>query len=589
MVTGDVQQLVRAIASGADPARVADRALRAALAACGARDGMVVASAGGRVEVLASAGTPSSALDAAARASSASGRPAWRTEEGSGHAVFGAPLRTGASTVGAIALAGGIGRIDPAVVSLFADTIALALGARPRTSARVVDVLEAVVVAGRESDADAVVARAVDTAVALFGANAACALVARDGHLRLGAARHLTTARLGVAFDAPELRELLSSSTVRVEHARSAVARLLTDGDDALVVIPLGRGRGHLLLLVATAPDPSLLSELAAFGRAIGAALVGPELRSQARVADAIVGALTTSSPNPVLVTSTDGSVLHANARGARLVDQMPHDAHSHVVAAVDADGVEHAYRVRRVTVTDPDGADVHVAAFDDVTARGEIERIKADLVAVIGHELRTPLTVLRSGLRTLSKRGTAITEDALISTLDAMARNVARLERLIEDLLFVAAATEGHNVIDVTPTDLAALVDAVAGGRVRVRRPSSPLVVGVDAALVRRALDHLVDNACKHSEGDVEVEVVVRDGEVEIAVVDHGAGIFSGDLPTLFSRFRQIDGSSTRATGGTGLGLFVTRRIVEAHGGRIWCSSRLGQGTRFAFTLPST
>jgi signal transduction histidine kinase len=73
----------------------------------------------------------------------------------------------------------------------------------------------------------------------------------------------------------------------------------------------------------------------------------------------------------------------------------------------------------------------------------------------------------------------------------------------------------------------------------------------------------------------------------VEVAVVDTGVGIFSGDIPTLFRRFRQLDGSSTRATGGTGLGLYVARRIVEAHGGRIWCESRLGHGSRFVVTLP--
>ncbi len=78
------------------------------------------------------------------------------------------------------------------------------------------------------------------------------------------------------------------------------------------------------------------------------------------------------------------------------------------------------------------------------------------------------------------------------------------------------------------------------------------------------------------------------RAGEIELAVVDAGEGIFSGDLPLLFSRFQQLDGSSTRATGGTGLGLYISKRIVEAHGGRIWVESPgPNRGSAFYIRLP--
>jgi signal transduction histidine kinase len=99
--------------------------------------------------------------------------------------------------------------------------------------------------------------------------------------------------------------------------------------------------------------------------------------------------------------------------------------------------------------------------------------------------------------------------------------------------------------------------------------------------------LHHLVDNALKYSDGEVVIELTDRGDELEIAVIDKGPGIFSGDVPRLFERFFQLDGASTRAHGGTGIGLYVSRRLVEAHGGKIWCESRLGVGSRFAFTLP--
>ena len=82
-------------------------------------------------------------------------------------------------------------------------------------------------------------------------------------------------------------------------------------------------------------------------------------------------------------------------------------------------------------------------------------------------------------------------------------------------------------------------------------------------------------------------MHVADEDDRVVVSVVDEGPGIFSGDVPQLFERFRQLDGSSTRAAGGTGLGLYICRRLVELHGGRIWCDSRLGVGSCFAFAVP--
>jgi signal transduction histidine kinase len=251
-------------------------------------------------------------------------------------------------------------------------------------------------------------------------------------------------------------------------------------------------------------------------------------------------------------------------------------------VSIVDRDGRE---RVFRLAVAQAAGS--RVVVLEDMTSRSEIERLKADLGAVIGHELRTPVTIVKSAVRTLIRRGAGMDDGARTTLLDATARNLERLERLVEDLLFVAEVDDRPTALRVEQIDLGGLLDALAGERVRVERPPGRIMVPGDAGKLTHALRHLLDNALKHSEEEVVVELHELPDDVEVAVIDRGRGIFTGDVPNLFRRFHQLDGSSTRATGGSGLGLYVARRVVEAHGGRIWCQSRLGQGSRFAFILP--
>jgi two-component system phosphate regulon sensor histidine kinase PhoR len=573
VVTSEVQHLLRLVASGAGPRRVAARVVHSAMTACGARDGLVI----GAGEVLAASGSPSSALRDAAASARELGRPVRRAEPGSTRTALAVPIRTGGETAGALAVAGDVARIEPSVLSLLADVLAVAMATGDAAS--LVDALDAAVeVAGT----DDVPGRTLDHAVELFGATAGCVLVADgDARLRLAAARHLSTEQLQAAFASPALRDVLATPVLRVDAPGSLAARVL-DRDGALVAVPLGPRLGLLLLLVRTPPDPATARVLTAFARGAGVGLGNATARRRIETSDAVASAIAAAVHQPIVVTGPDGRMLHGNPSGSRLRAHLP-DVDTGEVAVTEDDGSEHVYRVVRSTV--PGGVDVIV--LDDVTAAREIERIKADLIAVIGHELRTPITVIRGGVRTLAKRGTAITQDALDTTVDAMTRNITRLERLIEDLLFVSSVSDGKHAIKPVETDLGDVVVEHTSERVRIVRPPGPIPVTCDPANVQRALDHLVDNALKHSEDEVVVEVVVHEREIEIAVVDRGPGIFSGDIPHLFTRFRQLDGSSTRSTGGTGLGLYIARRIAEAHGGRVGVTSRLGQGSRFAFVLP--
>ncbi|MGH9282783.1 MAG: sensor histidine kinase, partial [Acidimicrobiales bacterium] len=199
------------------------------------------------------------------------------------------------------------------------------------------------------------------------------------------------------------------------------------------------------------------------------------------------------------------------------------------------------------------------------------------------------PITVIKGYMQTLVRRGDSLTPERKAQALNALESNVSRLERLIEDLLFMSAIEQRSAAMDLRPHDLAAILRAEAGPRVIVGTPPHPVEVEIDDARLARVLHHLLTNALEHSAGEVHLGLVEAEGEVEVSVTDTGPGIFSGDLPYLFDRFRQLDSSSTRTHGGVGIGLYICRRVVEALGGRIWCESRLGVGSRFIFTLPTT
>jgi signal transduction histidine kinase len=235
-----------------------------------------------------------------------------------------------------------------------------------------------------------------------------------------------------------------------------------------------------------------------------------------------------------------------------------------------------------------PGGRDLgRILVLEDVTKERETDKIKNDFVSVIGHELRTPLTVVKGYVKMLAMKGPNIDEASLDTCTKALTNNTSRLERLIEDLLFVSSIESRRPTLDLQPVDAGQVLDEFAGGRVTVQRPRKNIPVQLDRTKFDQVMHHLIDNALKYTEGEVVVTVVDQDDAVEIRVDDSGPGIYSGDVPQLFERFRQLDGSATRAHGGTGLGLYICRRLVELQGGRIWCDSRLGVGSRFAFTVP--
>ena len=223
-------------------------------------------------------------------------------------------------------------------------------------------------------------------------------------------------------------------------------------------------------------------------------------------------------------------------------------------------------------------------------------QRLRQQLVADVAHELRTPLANIRGYLEAIED-GVVEADEATLRTLRDEA---SHLNRLVDDLQELAQAEAGNLRLDRGPTDPAELIgratDAVRARAVELGialtatvAPDLP-AVEVDPQRITQVLHNLLTNALTHTPegGSVTVEAWrAPEGMVAIGVADTGAGIDPEDLPRIFERFYRADSSRSRATGGSGLGLTITRRLVEAHGGRITAASELGRGSCFTFTLP--
>jgi signal transduction histidine kinase len=239
--------------------------------------------------------------------------------------------------------------------------------------------------------------------------------------------------------------------------------------------------------------------------------------------------------------------------------------------------------------------------AFNDMAGRiAALLRSEKELIANVSHELRTPLARIRVVLELAEER-----PESTRRYLAEVARDLGELERLVDDVLTAARLdlAEGRVGDQLPPLRRLRVepgeVVEEAAERFRQAHPGRPLRLDVgeglpaldaDPVLLRRALDNLLDNAQKYSDGASPVALDVRagPGEVSFRVRDQGIGVDEADLPRLFSPFFRTDRSRDRTTGGLGLGLTLTKRIIEAHGGSIGLDSRPGVGTTVSFAIPA-
>jgi signal transduction histidine kinase len=243
-------------------------------------------------------------------------------------------------------------------------------------------------------------------------------------------------------------------------------------------------------------------------------------------------------------------------------------------------------------------GREREQVAAEDARRLREHDRLKDSLIASVSHELRTPLTSIRGYLELVLEEESGELTDEQRAHLAIVERNARRLQLVVGDLLFVAQVDAGMLAIERAPVDLVAL----AGDCVEAARPfalekgvalslsaDSGPELSADAARLGQVLDNLVSNALKFTPagGRVEVRTSASDGHAVFEVADTGSGIPAGDLKRVFERFFRTAGANAQAVQGTGLGLGITKAIVEAHGGTIGVESEEGAGTTFRVELP--
>jgi signal transduction histidine kinase len=227
-----------------------------------------------------------------------------------------------------------------------------------------------------------------------------------------------------------------------------------------------------------------------------------------------------------------------------------------------------------------------------------EVDRMKDQLLSNVSHELRTPITIVKSALELMLDDEVSEEQGKLVLMSKS---NLNRLDTLVGDLLFFSTKEREIPEEEIDKVSLKDVIKEATSGishmaeinDITVTTNMSKNLPKMDASKSRliQVFTNLLGNSIKFNKekGSINIKVVYKQGddEVSVSVSDTGVGIPKDQLPRVFERFYQVDGTTSRKYGGTGLGLAITKSIVEAHGGKIWVESVVGEGTTFHFTLP--
>ncbi len=238
------------------------------------------------------------------------------------------------------------------------------------------------------------------------------------------------------------------------------------------------------------------------------------------------------------------------------------------------------------------------VMVLHDISELRRLERVRRDFVANVSHEFKTPLTAIQGFAETLLEGALDDTEHRA-RFVEIIRDHAVRLARLTDDLLKLSQIEAGRMDVELRTVNICELTYACVetvrfaakkkNHEIEIHCPADLPNVMADANRLREVLINLLENAVQYTPlgGHIEVRVERADEMVILTVADNGIGIPQGEQERIFERFYRVDSARSREAGGTGLGLSIARHIVEAHGGKIWVDSAVGQGSRFHFSVP--
>ena len=485
-----------------------------------------------------------------------------------------------------------------------------------------------------ELDPAAVLDEVVQQAPELVNADACAIRVLEEGELVVRAAEGLgaeeavdtrSPADAWLSGDVVQSRAPVALESAGADARLRQLDPMLAAGNSAYLGVPLAGPEGTpvgVLAVYATEPRPWREEEvqaLLALAASTSAALANAELYQRVAEEKERSFAILANIADGIVAVDREGRVVLWNEAAAKISGVATEHALGRAPSEVlqrtlesDAEtpqgdrlvpimrGREEVWlSVTEAVMRDPGGAvSGRIFAFRDISADRLVEQMKSDFVSTVSHELRTPLTSIYGFAETLLRRDVSFGDEERRTFLGYIASESQRLTVIVDALLNVARLDTGDLQVNLAPTDVRDVVGQVVqsvqetqnGHRFVVELPSEPLAASADPDKLRQVFSILLDNAIKYSPsgGTVTVGAARKRETVEVHVADEGIGIPQADQDQIFRKFYRGADAETRAgAGGTGLGLFIARGLVSAMGGRIWVTSREGEGSTFAFELP--
>jgi NtrC-family two-component system sensor histidine kinase KinB len=238
---------------------------------------------------------------------------------------------------------------------------------------------------------------------------------------------------------------------------------------------------------------------------------------------------------------------------------------------------------------------------FSDITREVSLERLKKEFIALAAHQLRTPISAVQWGVSKILEEKMGPLNQTQKSYLEEILQTIQRLVKIIDDLLHTTKIEEGRILEKTKKFSLEAIIDYVVsllGSEItkkkinlEIKKPTPSLPqIQMDVEKIKLVIQNLLDNAIKYTKehGKIIISLEEKGGkEILFSIKDNGIGISEKDRGRIFTKFFRAENAQKVEPSGSGLGLYVAKNIIEAHGGKIWFESKEGKGATFYFTLP--